>query len=237
MGIFKNMFKKGEKSDNTLVIVHNTEQTIHQPASVENIVVEPETETILQTSQTATPDIRLRKPVISQDEPGKETDAAPVVGPVVIVDETEPQEPIEPKAYKPVLPKPSSPHVEQYTLVSPRNCFINYDLFQYCEMVPVAYEQSTDSDFNECVQLPTQVFLGYLNALKYASDEVINNPLNRTISIVHLLNNQNLYILPNLKQPKRPICVRPHGGLGLNTTPAIKAAIVEQLKMYTRGGN
>ena len=133
------------------------------------------------------------------------------------------------------LPQPTSPLVQQYTLVPPKQLFINYDLFQYCKEVPVWYEKEDETDFHSTsLLLPTDVVLSYLNALKYASDEVVQNPLNRTISVIQLLNDEKLYILPNLKSPKNPISVCEQGALGLFTTPEINRAIVEQLKMHTR---
>ena len=136
-------------------------------------------------------------------------------------------------AQRPTVAQLKFDFVEQYTLVHPKNVSTDYNYWGLCQTLPVWYEKAgTQSDFHNGVQLPTQVFLGYLNALKNAPLDI--DPKMRTISIVNLQNNAKLFILPNLKSPKRPISVCEQWDLALNTTPEINRAIVEQLKMFTR---
>lgn len=234
MNLFGNLFKK-KTEQTTLTIVRDSHVSdTEQTTKAEPVLVKPEAivkfsgtpaepklrplDTTLPTTGTAPV-----KPIVIQDE--TETNVA---GTNTVADENTK---IKPK----VLPQPTSPLVQQYTLVPPKQVFIDYDLFQYCKEIPVGYEQSdNNSGFHECVSLPTEVVLTYLNALKYASDEVVQDPLNRTISIIQLKGNEKLYILPNLKSPKHPISVCEENALGLLTTPEINRAITEQLKMYTR---
>ena len=132
------------------------------------------------------------------------------------------------------LPRPKYNFVEQYTLVNPRNVLLNYNVFSLCENMPVRYESKYGDGWTECVSLPTQVFLGYLNALKHAPDIIVNDKKMRTISVVNLKNNRQLFILPNLKSPKKPIYAYEQGTLAFDVTPEINRAIVEQIKMFTR---
>ena len=132
------------------------------------------------------------------------------------------------------LPSPKYDFVKQYTLVNPRKMLLDYNLFSWCENIPVKYESENSSGWSHCVSLPTQVFLGYLNALERAPDRIANDPKSRTISVVSLKNDRFLFILPNLKSPKKPIYAYEQGTLAFDVTPEINRAIVEQVKMFTR---
>ena len=131
----------------------------------------------------------------------------------------------------PSVQQPKSPYVEQYTLVPPKQVFMDYNYFDRCPTVSVKYEAS---DWGNCVELPTQAFLPYWNMLKSAPCEIMDKPLNRTISVVHLLNDQNMYIFPNPQSPKRLIFAYNAGKLALNMSPEIRRVIVDQIRMYTR---
>jgi len=132
------------------------------------------------------------------------------------------------------VPQPKADFVKQYTLTHPKNVSMDYNLFDLCETMPVWHEvPNAQSDFHSTsLQLPTKVFLRYLNALKHTPLDI--DPKMRTISVVNMKNGAKLFILPNLQSPKNPISVCKDGDVALNTTPEINRAIVEQLKIFTR---
>ena len=129
---------------------------------------------------------------------------------------------------------PKCNFIKQYTLVNPRKMLLDYNLFALCENMPVKYESENGDGWSQSVSLPTQVFLGYLNALERAPDRIANDPKMRTVSVVNLKNNRQLFILPNLRTPKKPVYAYEPGTLGFDVTPEINRAIVEQIKMFTR---
>lgn len=136
---------------------------------------------------------------------------------------------------KPVIPQPKYDFVEQYTLTQPKELMFGYDYWSDCRNVPVRYEQNgNNSGFAACVELPSIVFFRWWKTIQTAPQEVLNDPKSRTISIVKLKNGGKLYILPNLKNQKNPIYAYEEGELGMQTTPEINRAIVEQIKMFTR---
>ena len=134
---------------------------------------------------------------------------------------------------KQAIPQPKYDFVEQYTLVPPKNLMFGYDYWELCENVPVWCEDSS-STFNKGVKIPTAVFFPWWKTVLQAPLETVNNKKSRTISIVKLKNGGKLYILPNLKNQKNPIYAYKESELGMQTTPEINRAIVEQIKMFTR---
>ena len=134
---------------------------------------------------------------------------------------------------KPVIPQPKYDFVEQYTCVPPQNLMFGYDYWSLCKNVPVWCENSS-SAFNKGVNIPTAVFFPWWKTVLQAPLETVNNKKSRTISIVKLKNGGKLYILPNLKNQENPIYAYKEGELGMQTTPEINRAIVEQIKMFTR---
>ena len=140
---------------------------------------------------------------------------------------------------KPVISQPESEYdfVEKYVLIDPKQVMTQYNLWSSCKQVPVAYENKQDSIsmFYECVLLLTDPFMGYLEDLRKAPYEITSNPLTRTVYLVHLNNNNTMYIYPNLQELKTPyIALASKKTLVFDVNPKINRAIVECLKKYTR---
>ena len=144
----------------------------------------------------------------------------------VVENTTTPQVPIQQQKYD---------FVEQYTLTQPKELMFGYDCWSDCRNVPVRYEQNgNNSGFAACVELPSIVFFRWWKTIQTAPQEVLNNPKSRTISIVNLKNGKKFFILPNVKDIKRPIYAYEVGSLSTGSTPEINRAIVEQIKTFTR---
>jgi len=132
--------------------------------------------------------------------------------------------------------------VEQYTLVDPKNVLIDYSAFNMCKKIPVACEhiESTTSTFKNCVHLPNnKPFSDFLYQLTLCDKKQIKNPIFRTISIVNMAPGKQLFILPDIKNIRSPICVVNFDSGNtddwvLYVTPEINRAIVDQVKMFTR---
>ena len=124
--------------------------------------------------------------------------------------------------------------IKQYTLVNPHKMFLDYNLFSWCENMPVKYETEHGTGWTPCVLLPTQVFLGYLHALERAPERIASNPKFRTVFVVNLKNDRKLCILPNLRSPKKTVYAYEPGELAFHVTPEINRAIVDQVKTITR---
>ena len=140
---------------------------------------------------------------------------------------------------KPVLVQPEKEYdfVEKYVLIDPKQVMAQYNLWSSSKMVPVAYERQRDSIsmFNECVLLPTKHFMGYLEELRKTPYEITNSPLARTVYIVHLNNNNTMYIYPNLKDIKTPWVAFDNRKTGFfDVNQKIYRATCECLKQYTR---
>ena len=145
-------------------------------------------------------------------------------------------------AYAP-LPRPTYDFVEQYTIVDPKRVLNSgYELFSWCPTVPVVCEESrvSPTGFRAGIQLPTNIVMGFLQALEKAPARKIANPKMRTLSIIHLNEKCCICIFPDLKSPKQPILWVKNDdnqegiGWSLYVTPEKNRAIVEQLKKYTR---
>lgn len=144
----------------------------------------------------------------------------------------------QPKQIKKPIPQPGYDFIEQYTLVNPKNVFMDYNLWSMCKTLPVAIEgQESNTGFAQCVQLETKVLLPFIQNLKNAPAEISKKPEMRTISIVNMKHGAKAYIFPNLekeqvyiftdlteKQKKLP--------LSCFVTPEINRAIVAQSKIY-----
>lgn len=137
--------------------------------------------------------------------------------------------------------------VEQYTLADPKKQLIDHNLWALCEKIPVAYEQdSQDSGWLKCVPLNTSVILPFLNALKLSPATDTDSKKMRTISIVHITNDVDIYILPVLPLCKNEKthwlywvnnkCATPENTFPKNwtfyMTPDIRRAIAAQMKVY-----
>ena len=112
---------------------------------------------------------------------------------------------------------------------------MDYELFSLSNDVPVAVESKGASltGVYDSVPLPVRHFLPYIRDLKNSPDEVVANPTKRTVFVVELLNNEKMYIFPNLQQPTKP-CVTVTNTVAFNVTPAINIAITKALKTFTR---
>ena len=139
-----------------------------------------------------------------------------------------------------VLPRPKYDFVEQYTVIDPKRVLNGgYELFYGCNMIPVACEESKTSacGFNRAIMLPRNIIAGFLDALKQAPAETIDNPKMRTISIVHLSDNQRVVIGPRIDKPGTVIVwtvdSKKHDWL-FDITPEKNRAIVEAMKIHTR---
>ena len=138
-----------------------------------------------------------------------------------------------PMAEKNVAKKPDI--VKSYVLVNPKGVMLNYELFSLCENIPVAVESKNASMTGICdaIPLPTKEFLPYIRELTAAPDAIAANPAKRTVFVVELLNNEKMYIFPNLKSPKNPYMAF-ENNVAFNVNPAINAAITKALKNFTR---
>ena len=160
---------------------------------------------------------------------------------------------------KPVLVQPEKEYdfVEKYVLIDPKQVMAQYNLWSSSKMVPVAYERQQDSVsmFHECVLLPTKHFMGYLEELRKTPYEITSNPLTRTIYIVHLNNDNTMYIVPNLQNKAHPTIIMNntvyqfpkviHSGakfgksdikttLFYNMTPEIRRILIQTKKQLTK---
>ena len=140
---------------------------------------------------------------------------------------------------KPVLVQPEKEFdfVEKYVLIDPKQVMAQYKLWSSSKMVPVAYERQRDSVsmFNECVLLPTKHFMEYLEELRTTPYEITSSPLTRTIYIVHMNNNNTMYIYPNLKDIKTPwVAFDNRKTWFFDVNQKINRATCECLKQYTR---
>jgi len=128
--------------------------------------------------------------------------------------------------------------VEEYTLFDPKRVMTNYDVFMFCNSIPVAYEENHNQHggFANCVMLETKLFLPFLQGLSNAPQEISQKPEMRTISIINLSNTLKMYVIPNINQPDSVfISVRDKGqdaksGWSLHVTPQINRAIAQQIK-------
>ena len=139
------------------------------------------------------------------------------------------------------LARPNYDFVEQYTIVDPKKVLNGgYELFAGCEKIPVVCEESkkTCCGFSACIEIPTNIVLGFLKALNNMPAEKIVDPKMRTLSIIHLSPEHRIVIGPSLDKPKAPILwavdSKDKGDWVLNITPEKNRAIVNQLKIYTR---
>ena len=132
------------------------------------------------------------------------------------------------------LPDTKHDVIKQYTLTNPHKMLLDYNVFSWCENMPVKYETERGNGWTPCVMLPTQVFLGYLNALERAPERIVSNPKFRTVFVVNLKNDRKLFILPNLRSPKQPVYAYEPGELAFHVTPEINRAIAAAVKTYTR---
>jgi len=131
--------------------------------------------------------------------------------------------------------------VETYTVVDPKHLLLNYALFSSCDMIPVACEGfQTAGSFTSALRLPRDVVWEFLNDLKSLPAKITNAPEMRTISIVHLSDNQRIVVLPDFKEKKGAIVWaidnEKNGGLSwvFDITPEKNRAIIEQVKIHTR---
>ena len=131
--------------------------------------------------------------------------------------------------------------IKQYTLFDPKKVMVTYSAFSNCSTIPVAYESNVFKGiFAQCFQMPNQEpFVNYLKQLSNAKPEVAASHKKRTISVIELDKDKNIFILPNLEHKKTlSIVVSFKDGntesWPLFMTPEINRAIVEQLKFYTR---
>ena len=135
-----------------------------------------------------------------------------------------------------VIPQSKYDFVKQYTIVHPRLVLINYNLFGGCSYIPVAHEVRSKTGFNHSVELPNHsVIWTFLEDLS-ATNPMDISPKARTISVLKK-DNQIIYIIPNIKEPKTPVIFMPNAmekGWSLGLTPEINRAIVEQMKIHTR---
>lgn len=137
--------------------------------------------------------------------------------------------------------------VEEYTLANPKKLIVDVNAWALCKKVPVACENGIEkSGWHKCVELNTSVMLPFINALNASSNEDIAPKAMRTISVVHITKDVDIYILPIL-----PICKReekcwfnwvdntrqnpnhsfPRGWF-FHMTPDIRKAIAAQVKVY-----
>ena len=139
------------------------------------------------------------------------------------------------------LPRPKYSFVEQYTIVDPKKVMNGgYRMWQLCKTVPVVCEESSVSScgFLSGIEMPTDIVLGFLNALEKAPAETIVDPKMRTLSIIHLSKDQRVVVGPDLKNSKTPIFWAPDskgkGDWVMYVTPEKNRAIVDALKLHTR---
>lgn len=132
--------------------------------------------------------------------------------------------------------QPKYDFVKKYVVVDPKKIFTRYDGFAFCKTVPVAIESPEDNGgWIKSVQLPRKIFLGYLMVLKTAPIEVSQNPVMRTVYEIRLQNEEQMYLLPNIKNKKNPVIVIPaNHTLPFYVTPQINRAIADCLKTFTR---
>ena len=140
------------------------------------------------------------------------------------------------------IPRPKYDFVEQYTVIDPKKVFNGgYSLWQLCENVPVACEESevSPTGFIRCKMLPTNIVMGFLMELQRRPSEQIADPKMRTISIVHISKNHSFVIGPNFESPKAPVFWLVADDAAkkewiLHVTPEKNRALIDALKIHTR---
>ncbi len=143
---------------------------------------------------------------------------------------------------RPVLPRPKYDFVEQYTIIDPKKVLNGgYRMWELCEKVPVVCEESEVSPcgFRSCIELPTNIVMGFLCTLEAAESKTIEDPKMRTLSIVHMSDNHRIVIGPNFESPKTPVFWlvaedAPKKDWILHVTPEKNRALVDALKIHTR---
>ena len=124
--------------------------------------------------------------------------------------------------------------VTKYVLANPKNMFMGYEYFSLCPTVPVAVENTKDTDFREAVKIPTKIILPLLIWLKESPAEISNNTLNRTVYKIELKNNKTAYVIPDVKYERCGNVVFEKRGIAFNVTPEINRAIIDCIKTFTR---
>ena len=138
-----------------------------------------------------------------------------------------------------VIPESIYPFVEQYTLVSPKNMMMDYELWELCKKMPVAYEiEGETHGWQPCVKLDTKIILPFLRELSKIQLNI--DKKTRTVSVIYLNKDKNkcLYVLQNLQKGK-DASVRVEYDDGnekdwhLYMTPEIRKAVIEQMKIHS----
>ena len=136
------------------------------------------------------------------------------------------------------IPQPGYDFVEQYTLVNPKNLFMDYNLWSMCETLPVAVEgKESGTGFAQCVRLKTNVLLPFIQKLENAPTEVSKKQEMRTISIINMKHGAKAYVFPDLEKDQvylLTVLEKKQKNLPIScfVTPEINRAIVAQSKIY-----
>ena len=139
--------------------------------------------------------------------------------------------------------------VERYTLVNPKNIFANHEAWALCDNMPVAYENSQEkSCWNKCVKLNTSIMLPFIRACKASPNEDLVPEKNRTVSIVHVNKDIDIYVVPMLPMLKSDLDCwlfwvnrkqrtkdnQFPKGWSFYMTPDIRKALANEIKVHTR---
>ena len=141
------------------------------------------------------------------------------------------------------IPKSKYDFVEQYVVVDPNNLLhIGYEAWYFCNKTPVAYDNNGQGGFVETIELPTEWAQSFLAGLKTRNEEVRNDPKQRLISVINLKDNHKIYLVPHLDEKRGSVLIRENDtdkkrklDWVLYVTPEINRAIVEQMKIRSRG--
>lgn len=124
--------------------------------------------------------------------------------------------------------------VKKYTLVDPKEVFLDYEYFSLCETTPTSIEGKPGEDFHRAIPFPTEVILPILRFLKKSPAEISKSPLYRTVYEIQLKNNETAYVVPSIKYTKCAELGVERKRVAFNVTPEINRAIIDCVKTFTR---
>ena len=138
----------------------------------------------------------------------------------------------------PQIPKSQHSCVTQYVVSDPNNVKNGgYKFWAGCKYTPVAYDnQDVSGGYRKAINLPSFWVQPFLATLKKSNPDVRKDPMQRLISVIKLNEDYKLYVIPDLTGKYRYIIAgdTPARDWLYYMTPAIRTAIVEQMKIRSR---
>lgn len=132
--------------------------------------------------------------------------------------------------------------VEQYVITDRLLHVSCYEMWSLGNTTPVAYDNNGQGGWLATVELPNPWAQDFLKKLKTSSKEIRKDPKQRLISIINMKDNHKIYIVPSLADKNRSVIIpenvtdkQHYYDWLLYVTPEINRAIIEQVKIRSRG--